>query len=239
MKFDASAAWSDAMRLLSGQREILLTLTGFFILLPLLMLTTLRPFTGVASNVDEFVAQYEQWANANLIYILLVLALAAFGRVAMLILLLAPERPTVAEALKAGMLFAPIVILADLLAFVPFVFGMTLFIIPGLYVAGRLFLIETALVGERLRNPLAPLGVSWRITRGNGWRIALMLTVIFIGAYLVQTALGLAIGVVLTLLAGREAGDFALLLVSATANAGLQLVLMLVAVAGWRQLSIR
>jgi hypothetical protein len=115
---------------------------------------------------------------------------------------------------------------------------MTLFVIPGLYIAGRLLMVEVALVAQRLRNPLAPLAASWRTSRGNGWRIALMLLILFIAAQLLQTAIGLTLGVVLTLIGGQETGNFALLLVSATANAALQLVILLVAVAGWRQLAV-
>lgn len=239
MKFDASAAWTEAMAMLRGQREILLTLTGFFILLPLLMVTTLRPFDATATTMAEVIAQYQAWANDNFLWLLLVLVLAGIGRLAMLILLLGPERPTVGEALKASLMLLPLLLIADFLAFVPFAIGMTLFILPGLYVAGRLLMVEVALVAERLRNPLAPVAASWRATRRNGWRIALMLLILFIAAQLLQTAIGLTLGVVLTLVGGQETGNFALLLVSATANAALQLVVMLVAVAGWRQLAVR
>lgn len=239
MKFDASAAWTEAMAMLRGQREILLTLTGFFILLPLLMVTTLRPFDATATTAAEMIAQYQAWANDNLLWLLLVIVLAGIGRLAMLILLLGPERPTVGEALKASLMLLPLLLIADLLALVPFAIGMTLFILPGLYVAGRLLMVEVALVAERLRNPIAPVAASWRATRRNGWRIALMLLILFIAAQLLQTAIGLTLGVVLTLVGGQETGNFALLLVSATASAALQLVVLLVAVAGWRQLAVR
>lgn len=238
MKFDASTAWTDAMAMLRGQREILLTLTGFFILLPLLMVTTLRPFDATAQTFEQIFEQYQAWANDNLAWLLLVLVLAAIGRLTMLILLLAPERPTVAEALRASVTLLPLLLITDFLSFVPFALGMTLFVIPGLYIAGRLLMVEVALVAQRLRNPIAPLAASWRTSRGNGWRIALMLLILFIAAQLLQTAIGLTLGVVLTLIGGQETGNFALLLVSATANAALQLVILLVAVAGWRQLAV-
>lgn len=238
MKFDASTAWTDAMAMLRGQREILLTLTGFFILLPLLMVTTLRPFDATAQTFEQIFEQYQAWANDNLVWLLLVLVLAAIGRLTMLILLLAPERPTVAEALRASVTLLPLLLITDFLSFVPFALGMTLFVIPGLYIAGRLLMVEVALVAQRLRNPVAPLAASWRTSRGNGWRIALMLLILFIAAQLLQTAIGLTLGVVLTLIGGQETGNFALLLVSATANAALQLVILLVAVAGWRQLAV-
>lgn len=238
MKFDASTAWTDAMAMLRGQREILLTLTGFFILLPLLMVTTLRPFDATAQTFEQIFEQYQAWANDNLGWLLLVLVLAAIGRLTMLILLLAPERPTVAEALRASVTLLPLLLITDFLSFVPFALGMTLFVIPGLYIAGRLLMVEVALVAQRLRNPVAPLAASWRTSRGNGWRIALMLLILFIAAQLLQTAIGLTLGVVLTLIGGQETGNFALLLVSATANAALQLVILLVAVAGWRQLAV-
>lgn len=238
MKFDASKAWTEAMSMLRGQREILLTVTGFFILLPLLMLTTLRPFNPTATTMAQVVEEYEVWMNANIGWLLLLLVLSALGRLTVLILLLGPGRPTVGEALRASVLLLPIVILADFLAFVPVVFGLTLFILPGLYLAGRLLLVEVALVAERLRNPVAPIGASWRATRRNGWRIAVMLLILFIAVYIIQTAIGLPLGVVLTLAGSAETGAFGLLFVSATANAALQLLLLLIAVAAWRQLAV-
>lgn len=238
MKFDASAAWNDAKRMLAGQREILLTLTGFFIFMPNLFLATLRPFEGAAATIDELLASYEQWVSANIVWLALSMLLAALGRAAMLILLTANERPTVGEALRVAVGIVPILVLADILAFVPVLFGFTLFLLPGLYLAGRLALVEVALVDRRMRNPVAALAASWQATSGNGWRLAITFLLIIIGTYLLQAVIGLILGIVFGLLAGREAGSLAVLLVGTATSAALQLAILLVATAAWRQLAL-
>ena len=112
--FDAGRAWTDAMALLNGQREILLTLTGFFIMLPALLLNALRPFVPSGKS-ETWVAEIAAWTEANFVWIILVAVLAALGRLAMLILLLGPERPTVGEALVAGAKLLLMFVLMDIL----------------------------------------------------------------------------------------------------------------------------
>ena len=102
------------MALLKGQREILLTITGFFIMLPALLLNALRPFVPSGKG-EGWAAEIAAWTEANFIWIVLVAVLAALGRLAMLILLLGPERPTVGEALMAGAKLLLMFVVMDLL----------------------------------------------------------------------------------------------------------------------------
>ena len=235
-KIDGGQAWADAMHLLKGQREILLTVTGFFLLLPSLLLYALRPFTPSGEQAT-LLQQYVQWATVNLHWIMLTGVLAGLGRLAILILLLGPERPSVGEALAAGarllILFLAMVLLVRLM-----LFGASLlFVVPALYVFGRVFLAEAAFVAERAHNPAAGIARSFEATRGNGWRIFFVALLVYLGVLILRASVGYVVGV-LAALSGLQGLDrFASAFVDATADAGLGLILTLIAVGIWRRLA--
>lgn len=237
MKFDASAAWADAKRMLGGQREILLALTGFFIFLPNLMLATLRPFQADGTTIAEFFASWQLWMDRNAIWVVLSLIMAAIGRMATLILLTADERPTVGQSLRLSAMIVPIDVAAQLLSLIPIALGGLLLVVPALYVAARLVLVDVAIVAMRLRNPVAPLVTSWQVTRGNGWRLALVLVVLFLGGNILQIAAGTIGRLIFTLLGGAATGEFAATLIGAAVSAGMSLLLLLMALSAWRQLA--
>ncbi|QHL89578.1 hypothetical protein GVO57_00465 [Sphingomonas changnyeongensis] len=235
MKLDLSRAWSDAMAILGSQRDLLIAIAGVFLLMPTLVMNILRPM-DIAQGLPP-VEALELWIDSNWPYLVLSALIAALGRLAVLILLLAPERPTVAEALSAGLRLLPIFVIANILVGLMLFAGTLLLILPGLYLAGRTLLAEVTLVAERLSNPVAAITRSLSVTRGNGWRIFAMAAIIYVAGFVV-TGLANAIVAVIQLVAG--AGDvtsFLGALVSALFGAGVTLVLLLVTIAIYRQLA--
>ncbi|HEV2568460.1 MAG TPA: hypothetical protein VGT77_07225 [Sphingomonas sp.] len=222
------------MTLLKGQREILLTVARFFLLLPMLLLYALRPFTPSGAQAT-LLQEYVQWATVNLHWLMLTGVLAGLGRLAILILLMGPGRPTVGEAIGAAarllILFLAMVVLMRLM-----LFGASLlFVVPALYVFGRLFLAEAAFVAERAHNPVAGITRSFEVTRGNGWRIFFVALIIYLGVLILRAAIGFVVGVLAALsgLGGLE--RFVNAFVDATADAGLGLILTLISVGLWRR----
>lgn len=236
MKLDGGKAWTDAMALLRGQREIVLTIAGFFFLLPSLFLYALRPFvpTGVQAT---FVQEYANWALQNLHWIVLTGLFAALGRLAILILLLGPGRPSVGEALSAALrlliLFVAMTILVRLMLFG----GSLLFIVPALYVFGRTFLAEPAFVADRAQNPIAGITRSFDLTRGNGWRLFFMALIVYLGAMVFRLAVGSVVGVLGAVAGGSGLAPFLNAFVDASVEAGVALILLLMSVAAHRQLT--
>jgi hypothetical protein len=235
-KFDGSQAWTHAMALLKGQREVLLTVGGFFLMLPSLFLYALRPFRPSGEQAS-LVQEYANWATANLHWIALTGVLAALGRLGILILLLGPGRPSVGEALSAAarllILFVAMTILIRLMLFG----GSLLLIVPALYVYGRIFLAEPAFVADRARNPLAGITRSFELTRGNGWRIFFVALIVYVAAMIFRLALGSVVGVLGVLAGGSGLAPAMNALVDASVEAAVTLVLLLMSVAGYRQLA--
>src|SRR6478735_4124847 len=178
-KLDAGLAWTDAMTMLKGGRELLLTIAGFFILLPALLLNALRPFVASGSS-KTWLVEVTVWTEANFVWILLVAVLAALGRLAMLILLLGPGRPTVGESLAAGAKLLAGFVIMDLLIGFMLLGGSLLFVIPAFYVFGRTFLAEAAFVARRVHGPIAGLVAGFEASRRNGWRIFAMTGLIYV-----------------------------------------------------------
>lgn len=238
MKLDTGQAWTEALALLKAQREILLTLAGVFFLLPSLLVSTFAPIElPPESTGPQVLAAYQAWTAANWPWLLLNGLAAALGRLAILVLLLAPERPTVGQALAVGAAMLIVAFLLNVLISLIVGAGMLLLIVPGLYLIGRTFLAEAALVGERLRGPIAPLGRSFAISRGNGWRIFFALAVIFLGVQLVGLVAGWIVAIAARLAGGVGAMSVATNIVSALSNTALSLLLLLMTVAIWRQLA--
>ena len=117
------------MGLLKGQREILLTIAGFFILLPALLLNTLRPFAPSATG-DGMLQEMMRWTEANFLWIAIAAVLGALGRLAILILLLSPGRPTVGEALSAGLRLLVLFVVTDILVGLLWLGALALLVLP-------------------------------------------------------------------------------------------------------------
>lgn len=235
-KFDPGRAWSDAMALLKGQSEILLTVAGFFILLPALLLDALRPFEPSRAE-GAWMRDMAAWTEANFVWILLVALLAALGRLTILILLMEPGRPTVGQALAAGArLLIPFAVMDLLIGFM-LLGGFMLFVLPGFYVFGRTFLAEAAFVARRARGPVAGLAAGIEASRGNGWRLFFIIAVIYAAGTILTAAVGSVAGVIGALAGGASLDRFLSAFIEALGGAGISLLLALVAIAGWRQLA--
>lgn len=223
------------MALLNGQREILLTLAGFFMLLPPLLLNTLNPFvpSGVAGT---WLREVSAWTESNFVWILLVALLAGLGRLTILILLLGPGRPTVGEALAAGARLLPLFAIMDLLIGFMWLSGVLLLIVPWLYLVGRTFLAESAFVARRAHGAVAGIAAGFEASRGNGWRLFLLVALIYVGGTIVTAAVGSVVGIIGALAGGAGLDRFLSAFVDATCGAGISLLLVLLAVASWRQL---
>ena len=233
---DAGQAWSDAIGLLNGQREILLTVAGFFIMLPALLLTTLRPFAASGTFAEVLQARMI-WTEANFFWIVLAAVLAALGRLAILILLLGPERPTVGEALSAAARLLILFAVMDLLIGFIWLGGFMLLIVPGLYLVGRTFLAEAAFVAERVHSPIAAIAAGFEASRGNGWRLFVMIAIIYVAGTILTAAIGSVVGVLGAIAGGTGLDRFLTAFVEASFGAGMSLILLLVSVAAWRQLA--
>ncbi|WP_052208500.1 hypothetical protein [Croceibacterium mercuriale] len=215
MKFDMSAAWSEAVAMVTANREVLLVVAGIFFFLPsVLQGFVMPPLQDVLTATDPEAMQ-RQIAEIYLDYTWLIALVAIAqiaGTLALLVLLRDQRRPTVGEAIRRGfggllpivgayLLVALAVILAFVVATVATlatpIIGAVAWLIVGVglvYTMIRLSLLQPVVAIEQVRNPLTALRRSWAETRGNVGRLLLFFVLLTIAYIVVALVVGLVVG---------------------------------------------
>ncbi len=180
MKMDVVATLRDAWGLFRRDRSLLIRLAAPFLFWPALALGLLVPApplpdegvgdttaraTAWIDSVGQWAGHYGAWYFASYVVGLL-------GTAALLTLVLGEGRLTVGEALGRALGVAPRFLLAMMLVALPVGAGMLLYILPGLYVAGRLLLVGPVLLAERRMAAVGALARSFALTRGAGLQMA-------------------------------------------------------------------
>ncbi|WP_121117454.1 glycerophosphoryl diester phosphodiesterase membrane domain-containing protein [Croceibacterium ferulae] len=212
MKFDMSAAWSEAMAMVRANREVLLVVAGIFFFLPaVLQGFVMPPLQDLLTTSDPEAMQQQLGAfygRYGWLFLLVVLAQIA-GTLALLVLLRDQRRPTVGEAIRQGFvgllpvlgaylllgvaMFVAIVVVVFASLAAP-VAGAVLSLIAAVglvYVMTRLSLLLPVIAIEQLRNPLAALRRSWAETRGNVGRLLVFFLLLFVAYMVVLLVIGM------------------------------------------------
>jgi uncharacterized membrane protein len=182
-----------------------------------------------------------QHLRANWPLLLLVNLIGLIGNLALFILTLDRDDPTVGGAIRAAALLLPVYFLTSFLSGLIIFVGLVLFIVPGLYLMARLAVAGPAIVAETLRNPVEALRRSFALTKGNGWAILVLLLVVIL-AYLVLSMAGVYVLGSIFLLIGRAAGaeglgEMLLLIFSTALGAAFYTVLMVLLASLYRRLA--
>ncbi|MFZ4690081.1 MAG: glycerophosphoryl diester phosphodiesterase membrane domain-containing protein [Polymorphobacter sp.] len=151
-----------------------------------------------------------------LILVLIPALIGAIGQLTVAHLVAMPGEPP-RRALGAALAAWPAYVAVLLLSAFPTGLGFLLLIVPGLYIAARLFLVVPVAVLER-PGALVVLRRSWELTDGKGWAIAwfLVLAVLFLlGASFLSAGVGAALASVLTLAGLKPVGVFVAALITA------------------------
>lgn len=179
MTLTFSRLLADAWSLFRRQADLILRIALPLVVFPAFAvqllcdpLPPLPPPPRDQPMLEAWIAQVGVWGQTNAIWYLLADAVSVFGLAAIAILLLDPDRPVVAGALRtAGTRLVPF-ILASLLIAVPVGMGMWLFVLPGLWVQGRLSAVIPLLARAPGQRVIPAIRTSWRATRGAGFALA-------------------------------------------------------------------
>lgn len=264
MKFDMSAAWNEAVRLLQLNRDVVLVIAGVFFFLPYAVfmvimgdqMAALEAGAG-SGDADPQVAMAALMGFYGSIWwiVLLVTLFQAIGMLGLLALLKGRSRPTVGEALTIGLksvlpylgaqiLFALAVVL---LVSIPIAIGAAgsvgAGVIVGIFAAvalcylfAKFSLVAPVIVIDRVANPFAALARSWRLTKGNSVRLFLFYFLLILAIMVVGTVASIVVGLVLAL-AGPETALVGNSLVAALLNAVWATLFLAVLAAAHRQLA--
>lgn len=194
MRLNIAAACQEASHIWKRDRDVIAAVAGVFFFLPNLALSLFMRATTVTARIDgqddqALLASMQSFLVDNAPLLLFQMLAELVGVAVLLALLLDPARPTVGEALRIVARRLPVLIAATMLINIALVGGMALFIVPGLYIIGRVALVLPVLLAEPERRFGDAIGRAIELTRGRVLQLLSLWALIFVGAYLFQTVL--------------------------------------------------
>lgn len=237
MTFSYDRVWADVVAMARSNAVLLLTLAGVFIFLPSFALWLMLPVPQATGAGEEAIKQFVAYYQRNLGAFVLVNAIAALGQIVILVLMIDRNRPTVAEAISGGLRLFPGYFLASLISNLAIMFGILLFVVPGLYVLGRFVVLGPVMADLRLGNPLLGLRESWQRTQGVGWRIVGLVMLVGIVGWIATSAATSILTVLGSVLLPDSLDPMAAAISNALGGAVLGLLIVLLSAGIYRQLA--
>lgn len=187
---------ADAWALMRREGDLILRVAGPLIFLPAFAVQLLcdpLPAIPAAPRDEAAIARWIDavtlWGQSNAGWYLLADAIGILGVATIVVLLTAPGRPNVGEALGIAGRHYGRFLLAAVLTAIPVGAGMWLFLLPGLYIQARLIAVQPVLAAEQPIGARASLLRSFRITRGAGWAILGAIVTLFLLQWMVLAPL--------------------------------------------------
>jgi len=238
MSFSYDRVWADVIAMIRTNAALLATLAGVFVFLPALALGMYAPMPappggGDGSEGMRFLVDYYR---ANLPLLVLVNIIGTFGQAAILSLLLDQDRPTVGEALGSCARLLPIYFVLTIITNFAVVIGLFLFLVPGIYLLGRLSIAGPVMIAERVGSPIEAIRRGWTYTKGLGWRIAGLAMLVGIVAWIAVSAASSVLAVLAGLLLPTGSRVIARAFADALGGAALAVLIAVLVAAIYRQL---
>lgn len=220
MKFDMGAAWNTATALIGRNRNVLAIVAGVFFFLPYFAISMFLP-AAIAPDPSATADMQAVMAAMAAIYadiwwaILPVFIAQGIGTLALLKLLTDRARPTVGEALKTGAIAFPSYFVANILSaaaiasavMIPVLIFplLVILVVPVIfYLLVKFSLIMPVIAIEGILNPINALARSWKLTKGNSFRLFLFYFLLML-ALLIVTGLANMVFVLLFAAIGGQA----------------------------------
>ncbi len=237
MTFSYDRAWNDMARMARAHSEFLAILTGLFMMVPDFVRNLFLPVPIIATFDDEGIKAVQAYFLDNSGWLFLINLPVLLGSATILNLLLDAKRPTVGQALATSFVMLPSVLALNLLTQFAIFGGFLMFIVPGLYLIGRLSVASAWQMAHRNMNPLTAFARSMAMTRGHGWAITGIVLLFVVVSAIVARAAGAVLGIILSfVIPAMSLGSVAAFL-SAILSSLILFVLLLLAAAIYRQLA--
>ncbi len=191
------------MVLMRDHQQILIAIAGVFLFLPAVAGGLFLDPVSLGKTPEDVMKGFAVWLESNWLPIAAQVLITTFGGVALYRCLLSTQPITAGEAITTAVPMLLFVLLANLGTSFLIVIGLNLFILPGLYAAGRLLLVLPALVARNEKNILNGVTESFRLTQGNGWRLIGMVMTMMVVIFVAMFTASMIIGGVVSLLLPR------------------------------------
>ena len=261
MTFDMNRIWSQAVAMVRADWQNLALIAGIFFLLPnLIVVVALPDLMGQLqvppTNADELIARLTPLLPTLLTIGVVTMLLSIFGYAAM-IRLLAHDRPSMGEAMRAAIGALPMLLGCVLVAFAGYMVfalvggmavalvalglglligpeaaslvGIILLVLVLAWLAVRFTLVTAVVMLEGVSSPLAAFTRSWQLTKSSHRRLCAFLALLLL-PYLVVSGL-------ISNVAGLTGNLFFSALVSGLLSVAFTMLLTAIIVAMHQQLS--
>lgn len=245
MTLDFAAVLADAWGLFKRDRDLLLRVVGPFLFLPSFALALLVPpwpmpdpeIVDRQTQAQSWLDAFQLWANAYGPGSILAYAVMYYGMVVLFVLYCDRTRPDVRSGLRrAGAIYLRYFLAMTLVSLVAFL-GLSAFVLPGLYVMGRMMFVGPLLAGGNRVGVRAAIRGSYDRSRGAGLPLMGLVAFTYLTGWLIGEPFRALDG---WLRANGEANPVTLGLVdagSAVVATVTTLATILVAVAAYRRLA--
>lgn len=234
MNLRFSAVFADAGAMWHANREVLLTVVGAFVFLPVFTFNLFVAMPQLADLKDDALIQaMANWYAANAPWLMLTLVAQFFGSAVVLALLLDAARPTVGQAIARVVRLTPALVVALIGSGVLIGGGFLLFFVPGMYAFGRCYLVWAVVVAEPEHGAVDGFVEGLKRTHGLGWRLFALGMTVVLPFYLVANILG---GLTTGLEASGTLGTAVAALIAATLGALASLGQLLLQAGAYRAL---
>lgn len=228
MKFSYTAVWDDTVAMIRSHASLITAIAGVFIFLPSLLFSYFVP--DPEPSPSNPLGALRDYLVTNAHWLLLSQLISMIGIIAILILLLGRDRPTVGGALASALTVLPFYILASIGSGMIIFVGLLLFVIPALYLWGRLAVVGPIVVAEGVRNPIEAINRSFSLTKGSGWAITGLVLIISLAGMVIVITTTAVLGSLFVLVGGADLGKLLMMILS-SAISSLFSVLMVVLMA--------
>ncbi|MES2753198.1 MAG: hypothetical protein V4659_00890 [Pseudomonadota bacterium] len=162
-------AWAGWRR----DREVLTLLAGTFVFLPTFawLLLVAEPAVPKGAANQEVSAILLHWAGANAHWLALRIAVELFAAAAVLTLYLSRDHRDVGGVLARAAALWPMFLVTVIASWGLVMVGIFAFVVPGLYIYGRVALAGPALIAEPKLGLAGAIARSIALTRGHGWQV--------------------------------------------------------------------
>jgi hypothetical protein len=236
---DYNIVWNDAMAMLRAHQEALLALSGVLLFLPrwILQFFAGAPDMSKVKDFNDIAQKYQEYITENWALILVTDLISLFGMVVLYVLLTRRDLVKVADALPVAFRLLPIYFVLQILVGMLGLASVYVFVVPGLYLLARFWLVQAALPGGANYGVLESLKRSWEITHGAGWKLVGLAAIITIVGFACYIVVLITIGSLMKLASGGVGVPFVETAFSAALATILNIVTVTVTVSVYNHLS--
>ncbi|MGL5840068.1 MAG: hypothetical protein ACRCY3_16365 [Sphingorhabdus sp.] len=237
-KIDYSQTWAVTLTLLRTHRDGVVAIAALFVFLPdwIGRLFAGQPDMEGVTTFAAYLEAFQSYYAENWPLLLATGLLGFFGGVALYVLLARKDIPTIGAVLAKALAFLPFYFIVQLAGSAMTVLGFISFIVPGLYVAGRLMPLGVVTISESERGFSGVLSRTWGMSKGNGWAIFFLTLIVAFIASLTAIIVGLMVGLVCRLIAGSNGIPFIETGVDAALATAVTVLILALSVAVYRML---